>query len=112
MARFPVATGNIPNYPLTPLVDTQGKVEGIIIQNVSAVDCFVSDDPQTLQQTNSVNLPVVGLHFPPDSPPVPFMLILPAFRGKLYARAQGAGALLEVIRYEICPAPVTMPVAA
>lgn len=101
MARFPVATGVNPNNPLTPIVDTGGKLQGVIIQNVSAVDAYVSDDPSTLQNTSPTNLPDVGIHFAPDATP-PFMLVLPYFKGKLYARAQNSGAQLEVIRYDIC----------
>jgi hypothetical protein len=104
MARIPVATGNNPNFPLSPIIDTQGKVNGVIIQNVSTVDCFVSDDPNTLQQTVFGANPLVGIHFPPDTAGItPFMLVIPYFRGKLYARAQNPGSVLEVVRYEICP---------
>lgn len=101
MARFPVATGVTTNNPLTPIVDTRGEVKGVEIQNVSGVDFYVSDDPGTIQNTSNVNLPVVGLHFPPDGVP-PFILVIPRFKGKLYARAQNNGAAAEVIIHDIC----------
>ena len=102
MARYNVATGNIPNFPLTPIVDTQGQVKGIILQNPSAVDVFVSEDPTRLQAVAFNLLPTVGLHFPPDSTP-PWMLVLEKFNGKLYARAQNPGGQIEAIIYDICP---------
>lgn len=106
MARFPIANGSIPNFPMTPIVDTQGRAQGVIIQNVSPVDIFVSDDPKTLQQVLSTGVPIVGLHFPPDTAGItPFMLNMLSFNGKLYARCQGVGGQLEVILYNPCSTP-------
>ena len=102
MARFPVATGNIANFPLTPIVDTQGQVKAVIIQNVSSNDVYVSEDPTRLMQTSPANLPQVGLHFPADSVP-PWMLVLNPFNGKLYARSAAAGSFIEAIVFDICP---------
>jgi hypothetical protein len=101
MARFPVAVGANPNNPLTPICDTRGEVKGVEIQNVSGVDFYVSDDPNTLQNVTPVGLPDVGFHFPPDAPP-PFILVIPRFKGKLYARAQNSGAQAEVMIHDIC----------
>lgn len=101
MARFPVATGINTNNPLTPIVDTRGEVKGVEIQNVSAVDFYVSDDPNTLQNTTVANLPDVGFHFWPDAAPG-FVLVIPRFKGKLYARSQNTGAQAEVIIHDIC----------
>lgn len=105
MARYPIVTQVTPNSPLTVLVDTQGKVQGVILQNVGGVDVYVSEDPNRLQTTSPANLPNVGLHFPADSPavsPLPVFLVLPQFKGKLYARAQAVGGLMESIVYDIC----------
>jgi hypothetical protein len=102
MARVNVASGLIPNNPLTVAADTQGKVKCVTIQNVSAVDVYVSEDPNLLQQTSATNLPQVGWHLPPDVAGItPFVLILPRANCKLYARSQGAGAQLETIMVDI-----------
>lgn len=113
MARIPVPTGATPLQQLVPVVDTQGKIKGVVLQNVSTVDVYVSEDANRLQNVSPAGLPTVGLHFPPDSSP-PWQLVLPMFCGKLYARAQGAGAAMEVILYDVCsqPAAAAVPVAA
>jgi hypothetical protein len=103
MARFNVANGAIPNNPLTPIVDTQGRALGVGIQNVSAVDIFVSDDPKTLQQVGPTGVPIVGWHLPPDTAGItPFILRLCPFNGKLYARCQASGGQIEAITYKFC----------
>jgi hypothetical protein len=101
MARYNIANGAIPNAPLTVIADTQGKVKGLKIQNPSGVDFWVSDDPTTLQNVSNVGLPVVGIHFWPDTAPG-FVLTYERFKGKLYARAQNTGAQAEVNIYDIC----------
>jgi hypothetical protein len=102
MARFNIANGSIPNFPLSVILDTQGKVKTIFLQNVSSVDIFVSDDANLLQQTSPANLPQVGLHFPPDTAGItPFIMVINKANGKLYARAQGSNAQMEVISMDI-----------
>lgn len=99
--RFPVASGAITqNNPLTVIVDTQGRVMGVTIQNCSAQDFFISTDPTALQTTSPTNNPMVGHHLPADANP-PFIFILPRFRGKIYARAQNAGASCEAWTVDI-----------
>ena len=105
MARVPIVTQVTPNSPLSVVVDTQGKVQGVILQNVSGVDVFVSEDANRLQTVSPGNLPNVGLHFAPDAPastPIPVFLVLPQFKGKLYGRAQAVGGIMEAITYDIC----------
>lgn len=103
MARVNIASGLIPNNPLTVALDTQGKVKCVSIQNVSSVDIYVSENPNTLQNTSPANLPQVGHHFPPDSVGItPFILVLPQINAKLYARSAASGGQLEVIQYDLC----------
>lgn len=103
MARVNVASGLIPNNPLTVAVDTQGKVKCVSIQNVSAVDIYVSENPNTLQNTDPTNLPQVGHHLPPDQAGItPFIWVLPRVNCKLYARSPAVQAQLEVIQFDIC----------
>lgn len=102
MARYPVVSGAVSqNNPLTVIVDTNGRAMGVTIQNVSAQDFYISTDPATLQNTSPTNLPQVGHHFAADSVP-PFILVLPSFKGKIYARSQNAGAAAEANTYENC----------
>jgi len=102
MPRYPIVSGAVTqNNPLTVIVDTMGRAMGVMIQNVSAQDFYFSPDPTTLQTTSPANLPIVGHHLPADSTP-PFILVLPSFKGKIYARAQNAGALAETTTYENC----------
>ena len=99
MARFPVATGITAANPLTPICDTEGIAMGVMLQNASAQDCFVSDDPNTLQNTTPANLPQVGLFFPGNNPAI---VVLDSFNGKLYARSQNTGGQMEVIKFKKC----------
>jgi hypothetical protein len=101
MSRYNIATGAIPNNPLTVIIDTQGKAMAISIQNVSAQDFYFSSDAATLQNVSPANAPLVGHHMPPDSVP-PYIFTLPSFKGKLYARAQNNGAQAEASTYENC----------
>ena len=101
MARVPIAFGASPLQQVSVVVDTQGAVKGVVIQNVSSVDIYVSEDANRLQNVSPSGLPTVGLHFPPDASP-PWQLVLPNFNGKWYGRAQGAGGELEAIMYDIC----------
>lgn len=102
MARFPLATGSNQNNPLTIVVDTQGKVQGITLQNVSAVDGYISEDPNRLQNVDAGNIPQDGMHLPPDANP-PTIIVLPRFKGKLYGRAAVEGCKINAIQYDICP---------
>lgn len=104
MARFNIPTGATPLSQLVPIVDTQGKVKSIVLQNVSSSDCYVSEDANRLQQTTPANLPAVGLHFPADSVP-PWQLVIPRYNGKLYARSQGVGCQMEAIMSDLCETP-------
>lgn len=103
MSRYNVATGiNNPNNPLTVIVDTQGRALGVTIQNVSAQDFFWSVDPATLQKTDAANLPTAGHHMPPDNPAAPFIVVIPSYKGKIYARSQNQGAQAETSTYDNC----------
>jgi hypothetical protein len=103
MSRYPIANGSIPNFPVTPIVDTQGKIAAVILENVSAADVYVSEDPLRLQVTDNANIPTVGLHFPPDgSPNDRGIVVISHFNGKLYARSPGTGASMEAIVNEYC----------
>lgn len=101
---MPVTNGLGVNAPLSVVADTQGKTKTVILQNVSAVDVYVSNDASTLQQTSVTNLPQVGLHFPPDTAGItPFMLILRNVNAKLYGRSPGSGAQMESMILDECP---------
>jgi hypothetical protein len=101
--RYPVPGGALATQPYQTIVDTQGQTLGVILQNPSTVDVYVSEKPDNLANTTSTNLPTVGLHFPPDTPGItPFMLVLPRFNGKLYARSQASGAQMEAITFQPC----------
>lgn len=102
MARIPIVFGQTPLQQVSVVADTQGKVMGLILQNVSTVDIYVSEDANRLQQVSPSGVPTVGLHFPADSTP-PWQLVIPEYNGKLYGRAQGAGGAMEAILYERCP---------
>ena len=103
MARVNVASGLIPNNPLTVAADTQGKVKCVTIQNVSSVDIYYSENPNTLQNTSPTNLPQVGHHLPPDTAGItPFIVVLPQVNLKLYARSPGSNGQLEVQMYDVC----------
>lgn len=101
MARIPIVFGQSPLQQVSIVVDTQGKTMGVILQNVSSTDVYISEDANRLQQVSPSGLPTVGLHFPADSIP-PWQLVIPEFNGKLYGRAQGAGGAMEAILYERC----------
>jgi hypothetical protein len=84
------------------VIDTAGRRQGFSIQNVSAVDIYYSDDQRTLDSVPASNLPQVG-HLLAASSPNPPPTVYPWFIGRLYVRAQTAGAQLEIIVYEVDP---------
>jgi hypothetical protein len=103
VARFNIANGSNPNFPLTVVCDTQGKTKTVTLQNVSSVDCYVSDDANQLQNTSPSNLPQVGWHFAPDTAGItPFILVLYNVNVKLYARTNGAAGQMECILLNNC----------
>lgn len=72
---------------------------GVSIQNVSAVDVYVSEDRTRLDATDKNNLPQAGMLL---TAAAQVIWIIPRFIGKLYARSQGPGAALEVIQNDLC----------
>lgn len=92
---------NVPNVSGTASVEIikADKVYGLTIQNVSAVQIWISDDQNTLDgSVDSTGTPQQGLILTANSLP----LVIPAFKGVLYTRSNAAGGVLEVQRYEIC----------
>lgn len=82
------------------IVDSAGGRKGFSIQNVGAVDIFFSDDQRLLDSVDTANLPTAG-HLLAASAPVPPPVVYPWFIGKIFVRAQAAGALLEVVIYDV-----------
>lgn len=92
---------NVPNAGGTASVEIikADKAYGLVIQNVSAVQVWISDDQNTLDgSVDSTGTPQQGLILAANSLP----LVITAFKGVLYTRSSSAGGVLEVIRYEIC----------
>ncbi|SRR6266436_128288 len=99
MARIDIAAGDPAKQSNTIIVDTDTFVQ-IKIQNVSAVDVYVSENSARLNNVTPVSfLPRVGLIYPGGLLTID---IWDKFIGKLYARSQNAGAQLEVITNAIC----------
>jgi hypothetical protein len=88
------------NGPSLKVVDATGGRKGFSIQNVGAVDIYYSDDQRTLDSIPLTGPPNAG-HFLPGgttNPPV----VYPMFaNGKIFVRAQNAGALLEIVIYDV-----------
>lgn len=103
MARYKnIPSGDGIRFPSQMVVDTGDQVKAIYIQNPTAVDIFVSDNQKLLNKTDAAGNPTVGMlapaAVPPNVPVVPFR----TFKGRLFARAVGPGAELEVIESDIC----------
>lgn len=90
----------VPTANSIKVVDTAGRRKGVSLQNTSAADVYYSDDQRLLDSVGAANLPTVG-HLLPSSTPVLAPTVYPWFIGTLYVRAQGAGAQLEVLIYEV-----------
>jgi hypothetical protein len=84
------------------VLDTSGKRKGVSLQNISAVDIYYSDDQRLLDSVGTANLPTVG-HLLAATSPVPAPVVYPWYIGKIYVRAQSAGAQLEILVYEVDP---------
>jgi hypothetical protein len=84
------------------LLDTGGQRKGFSIQNVSAGDLFYSDDQRQLDSVTSANLPTVG-HLLAAAAPVPPPVVYPWFVGKIFIRAQAAGAQVEILVFDVDP---------
>lgn len=85
------------------VVDATGGRKGFSIQNVGAVDIYYSDDQRTLDSLaqGGGNVPTAG-HLLPATNPVSPPVVYPWFYGgKIFVRAQAAGALLEIIIYDV-----------
>jgi hypothetical protein len=83
------------------VVDSTGGRKGFSIQNVGAVDIYYSDDQRTLDSVGPANLPSAG-HLLAAATPVLPPVVYPWFYGaKIFVRAQAAGALLEIIIYDV-----------
>lgn len=97
----------VPTQASIKIVDATGGRKGFSIQNVGAVDVYYSDDQRLLDSVTSANLPTAG-HLLAASAPVPPPVVYPWFAsngqnnsGKIFARAQGVGAQLEVLIYDV-----------
>lgn len=101
MARYPVVTGAQTNNPMSVIVDTGGRAMGVTLQNLSAQDWYWSTDPSILQKADAANLPTSGHLMQGGLSPAP-IVVLPSFKGKIYARAQNNGAAAETSIYENC----------
>jgi hypothetical protein len=94
---------NIPfTGPSLKIVDATGGRKGFSIQNLSAVDVYYSDDQRTLDSLGpgAAPLPTAGHILPggTTNPPV----VYPWFaNGRIFARAQNAGAQLEILIYDV-----------
>ena len=100
MARYSnIPSGSGSQNASAPILDTGGTPKGALLQNVSAVDIYVSEDRTRLDATDAANLPRVGLLL---SAAAQSVVNIPRFIGKLYARSQAPGAQLEVIEYDLC----------
>jgi hypothetical protein len=104
MSRLPnIPSGNGSSNPSAPCIDVpEGKIYGASLQNVSAVDIYVSEDRTRLDATApGTNLPQAGILL---SAVAQAIWVIPRIKGpyKLYIRAQNVGAQAEVIIYPIC----------
>lgn len=83
------------------MVDTVSSRKGFSIQNVAAVDIYFSDDQRLLDSVTPANLPSVGHLLSAAGTPANPPTVYPWFIGKIYVRAQTAGAQLEVLVYDV-----------
>lgn len=104
MARLSnIPSGSGSQNASASIVDSEDKVVAVTIENIGAVDVFVSEDRTRLDATLAgTNLPTAGFLFPAYAAPNANILHMPRFKGKLYARSQAAGAILEVLVSDIC----------
>jgi hypothetical protein len=94
---------NVPIAGSIKVVDASGGRKGFSIQNPSAVDVFYSDDQRLLDSVSAANLPTVG-HLLAAAAPVPPPVVYPWFaNGRIYVRAQAAGAQVEIMVYDVDP---------
>jgi hypothetical protein len=100
MARIPIASGDGSRNSSTLIVDTGDTFQEIKIQNVSAVDVYVSEDRARLDATISgTNLPQCGLIY---TSAAQLLDTWQRYQGKLYARSQAPGGAVEVITNALC----------
>lgn len=90
----------VPTNGSIRLLQTAGARKGFSIQNVSPVDVYFSDDQRQLDSVSSANLPTVG-HLLATATPVLSPTVYPFFIGGIYARAQAAGAQVEIMVYDV-----------
>lgn len=83
------------------IVDARGKRIGFSIQNPGAVDVYYSDDQRQLDTVNAANLPTVGHLLAAATPAFPPVVYPIASGIEIFARAQGVGAQLEVLIYDV-----------
>lgn len=87
--------------PSIAVVTATDKRKGFSIQNVGAVDIYYSDDQRTLDTLGAGGIPQGG-HLLAAQVPVPPPTVYQIVYGlKIYVRAPAAGALLEVLIYDI-----------
>jgi len=92
---------NVPTQQSLKVIDATGGRKGFSIQNVGGVDIFYSDDQRLLDSVGPANLPSAG-HLLSAATPVPPPVVYPFFtNGKIFVRAQSAGALLEIVIYDV-----------
>ena len=94
---------NVPfgGNPSLKVVDATGGRKGFSIQNVSSVDVYYSDDQRTLDTVPASFLPQAG-HLLPAATPTLAPVVYPFFvNGKIFVRAQSAGAQIEVVIFDV-----------
>ena len=90
----------VPTANSTKVVDSTGGRKGFSIQNPGPSDVYYSDDQRLLDSVDLANLPTVGHLLASATPPLA-PVVYPFFIGKIFVRAQGAGAQLEVLIYDV-----------
>jgi hypothetical protein len=84
------------------ILDTVGQVMEVNVQNVSAVNVFVSSKQSVLDgSVDNVGQPHQGFVLPPA--PSNIVLHWNKFKGQLYARAGAGGGAVECDSVVVCP---------
>lgn len=103
MARVKnIPSGDGSQFPSQLILDTGDKVKAVYIQNPTAVDVFWSTEKKQLDKTDAAGNPTSGNLQPAANPPTVPVTPLLVFKGRLFARAVGPGAELEVTESDVC----------